>query len=255
MKVAETYPDGVNIEVRPKTAPTGGRWWAGHLPTIGVPPATLADDSQTHTITGVTPGNFHVHADWIFTQPGVYDIEMRTVSLSGEPVTEWSTVTYLVGDDTQISSRNDVPQASPSASGSPTPTSAANTTPTSSNSAASTPTSTTRESQRTFTRPAATASASRISVSSTASKRTTPTSLTTPTTQRSRASSAVAQGAAVGSTQKVARGTGEGTAQSPRVSDEQRGGSLASTGAEVRNALGLAIACLIVGGVLMSRRK
>lgn len=51
---------------------------------------TLTDSTSIHTITGASEGPFHPHADWIFTKPGTYTMEMRAVDHQGNAVTEWS---------------------------------------------------------------------------------------------------------------------------------------------------------------------
>lgn len=99
IKVGQDYRDAA-IEVRPKSGPTGGKWWAGHTASLNTPARTLADSNGTHTIKGVEDGPFHVHAHWIFTQPGRYEMEMRTINNNGDKLTEWHTVTFLVGDST-----------------------------------------------------------------------------------------------------------------------------------------------------------
>lgn len=99
IKVGQDYRDAA-IEVRPKSAPTDGKWWAGHTASLNTPARTLADSNGTHTIKGVEDGPFHVHAHWIFTEPGRYEMEMRTVNNDGDKLTDWHTVTFLVGDST-----------------------------------------------------------------------------------------------------------------------------------------------------------
>ncbi|MDK4311648.1 choice-of-anchor M domain-containing protein [Corynebacterium accolens] len=99
IKVGQDYRDAA-IEVRPKSAPTDGQWWAGHTASLNTPERTLADSNGTHTIKGVEDGPFHVHAHWIFTEPGRYEMDMRTVNNNGDKLTDWHTVTFLVGDST-----------------------------------------------------------------------------------------------------------------------------------------------------------
>ncbi|ERS49848.1 hypothetical protein HMPREF1257_02072 [Corynebacterium sp. KPL1814] len=99
IKVGQDYRDAA-IEVRPKSAPTDGKWWAGHTASLNTPARTLADSNGTHTIKGVEDGPFHVHAHWIFTEPGRYEMDMRTVNNDGDKLTDWHTVTFLVGDST-----------------------------------------------------------------------------------------------------------------------------------------------------------
>lgn len=60
----------------------------------------MADSNGTHTIKGVEDGPFHVHAHWIFTEPGRYEMDMRAVNHNGDKLTDWHTVTFLVGDST-----------------------------------------------------------------------------------------------------------------------------------------------------------
>lgn len=92
--VAQHFPDGMNIEVAPQSAPEGGRWWAGHLPGLGVDERTLASSDGPSVVTG--DGPFHTHADWIFRTPGEYTIAMRAVSLDGATATGWETITFRV---------------------------------------------------------------------------------------------------------------------------------------------------------------
>lgn len=99
IKVGQDYRDAA-IEVRPKSAPTDGKWWAGHTASLNTPERTLADSNGTHTIKGVEDGPFHVHAHWIFTEPGRYEMDMRAVNHNGDKLTDWHTVTFLVGDST-----------------------------------------------------------------------------------------------------------------------------------------------------------
>ncbi|MBK4138577.1 hypothetical protein GWO52_09250 [Corynebacterium macginleyi] len=99
IKVGQDYRDAA-IEVRPKSAPKDGKWWAGHTASLNTPERTLADSNGTHTIKGVEDGPFHVHAHWIFTQPGRYEMDMRAVNRNGDKLTDWHTVTFLVGDST-----------------------------------------------------------------------------------------------------------------------------------------------------------
>ncbi|MGV0330772.1 choice-of-anchor M domain-containing protein [Corynebacterium macginleyi] len=99
IKVGQDYRDAA-IEVRPKSAPKDGKWWAGHTASLNTPERTLADSNGTHTIKGVEDGPFHVHAHWIFTQPGRYEMDMRAVNHNGDKLTDWHTVTFLVGDST-----------------------------------------------------------------------------------------------------------------------------------------------------------
>ncbi|QRJ60383.1 choice-of-anchor M domain-containing protein [Corynebacterium macginleyi] len=99
IKVGQDYRDAA-IEVRPKSAPKDGKWWAGHTASLNTPERTLADSNGTHTIKGVEDGPFHVHAHWIFTQPGRYEMDMRAVNRNGDKLTDWHTVTFLVGDPT-----------------------------------------------------------------------------------------------------------------------------------------------------------
>lgn len=106
IKVGQDYRDAA-IEVRPKSAPTDGHWWAGHFPTLSGPERTLADSTGIHTIKGVEDGPFHVHANWIFTEPGRYEMDMRTVNNNGDKLTDWHTVTFLVGDSTTQPGGND----------------------------------------------------------------------------------------------------------------------------------------------------
>lgn len=106
IKVGQDYRDAA-IEVRPKSAPTDGQWWAGHTASLNTPERTLADSKGTHTIKGVEDGPFHVHAHWIFTEPGRYEIDMRTVNNNGDKLTDWHTVTFLVGDSTTQPGGND----------------------------------------------------------------------------------------------------------------------------------------------------
>ena len=106
IKVGQDYRDAA-IEVRPRSGPTDGKWWAGHTASLNTPARTLADSNGTHTIRGVEDGPFHVHAHWIFTQSGRYEMEMRTINNNGDKLTEWHTVTFLVGDSTTQPGGND----------------------------------------------------------------------------------------------------------------------------------------------------
>lgn len=106
IKVAQQYRDSA-IEVRPKSAPAGGKWWAGHTESLGSPEKTLADSNGIHTVKGVEDGPFHVHAHWVFTEPGRYEMEMRTINSNGDKLTDWHTVTFLVGDSTTQPGGND----------------------------------------------------------------------------------------------------------------------------------------------------
>lgn len=43
--------------------------------------------------------NVHLHANWAFTQPGVYDLTVKaTAALGGAPVSDTATYTFVVGD-------------------------------------------------------------------------------------------------------------------------------------------------------------
>ena len=225
-RVAEQYPAGVNVEVRPRSTPKGGAWWAGHIPSLGVPERTLASSTGTHTISGVSEGPFHIHADWVFTKPGTYTMDMRAVDPQGKAVTEWSTITYLVGDATTE------PEPAP---GSPAPGSPAPGSPAPSPS----PSGTTKPTQP--TQPTTSSTTPKTSTQSTTTKPTTTRSTTqSTTTQRTSAQSAT--------TQSI-------TAQAASVGGGGSGGSLASTGASVMLPVAIAMLCLMAGGALITRRR
>ncbi|WP_257963876.1 choice-of-anchor M domain-containing protein [Corynebacterium riegelii] len=232
-RVAEQYPAGVNVEVRPRSTPKGGAWWAGHIPSLGVPERTLASSTGTHTISGVSEGPFHIHADWVFTKPGTYTMDMRAVDPQGKAVTEWSTITYLVGNATTE------PEPAP---GSPAPGSPAPSSPAPSPAPSPSPSGTTKPTQPTQpTQPTTSSTTPKTSTQSTTTKPTTTRSTTqSTTTQRTSAQSAT--------TQSI-------TAQAASVGGGGSGGSLASTGASVMLPVGVAMLCLMACGALITRRR
>lgn len=227
MKVAGQYPNGLDIEVRPKRTPSGAHWWAGHIANLGTEPKTLASSDGTHTVTG--DGPFHVHADWVFTRPGRYDIEMRAVEHNGTAATGWETVTFLVGNDARLA-----PGVAPSTRASSTTSRTSSTTTRSTTTRSTTSRSTT---SRSASRPSTRASST--------TSRSTSTSSTSSTSSRTGTAQAGAGGQSGGSA----------GASTSNASNERRSGGLAETGASPGLAVGLALVCLALGTGFVWRNR
>ena len=94
------------------------------------PPTVLWDESEHRDFW--VDSNTHTHANWVFTAPGVYRVEVAFVGElnSGEPLDVAATLTFAVGDATTVepASQSSTPEtpsaseqaASPSASASET---------------------------------------------------------------------------------------------------------------------------------------
>jgi surface-anchored protein len=122
-------PAGTQVWIAPESNPDGGQLWAG-FSTEGVPSGAVAGNSTSFTLTDVrmpaggsvevftgggaaaitrrwssdenhktfTLGRTHSHANWAFTRPGIYELDVRAqVTLNGAPVSDTATYTFVVG--------------------------------------------------------------------------------------------------------------------------------------------------------------
>lgn len=127
-------PAGSTVWMAPESNPGTGRLWPG-FNTESIAPGAIENDTTTFTLTGFdgpgdlelfTSGVFgeperlwssrdaslrtfdigrtHMHANWAFTAPGTYRLDVEgTATIGGAPQTVSATYTFVVGDLPDVS--------------------------------------------------------------------------------------------------------------------------------------------------------
>lgn len=111
-----------DITITPKELPQGAQWWTYTQGALGGVGEVLAGSDGTHVIANSEP--MHLHANWLFTKPGIYTMDV-SASEHGNPENTVAarTVTFLVDSDGKVSSiGTEVPSTAPTAPAAPVPT-------------------------------------------------------------------------------------------------------------------------------------
>ncbi|WP_172191400.1 choice-of-anchor M domain-containing protein [Actinomyces faecalis] len=98
--VVDLVDRGVTMSLGPVTGP-GRSWLFLQSGTFGEP--TLLMDGQKNTAQDVwVDANSHVHANWVFTEPGVYTAQLafRAETRDGQQLSATTTLRFAVGDAT-----------------------------------------------------------------------------------------------------------------------------------------------------------